>query len=302
MMPVLCPGRQGGPIPRLAILDRHWHHLIIRLVSQSQTSSRKSISQTFASLRKRDQIALMPFIPAGYPDLATTAAILPELEKAGAALIEVGIPFSDPIADGPTIQAAFTYALAKKIRVKDVLRMFAEARRTMTIPMVAMLSYSIIFRYGDDRFFSELHAAGVDGVIIPDLPPPEARSVCGKVRAAGLETILLVAPTTSAQRRKEIADLCSGFVYYMSLSGITGERAQLPADVTGNVRELKAMTSTPVCVGFGISRPQHVAQLRQTADGAIVGSAFVRKITQHINEPPDRIAQAISAYCRELLS
>lgn len=244
----------------------------------------------------------MPFIPAGYPDLATTTAILPELEKAGASLIEIGFPFSDPIADGPTIQAAFTYALAKKIRVKDVMAAVATARKSMTIPMVAMLSYSIIFRYGQDRFFTELRTSGFDGVIIPDLPPPEAQAVCAKVRSAGLDTILLVSPTTTAARRKEIADLCSGFVYYMSLSGITGERAELPADITTNVRDLKALTQTPVCVGFGISKPQHVAQLSQIADGAIVGSAFVRKITQHINESPTQIAQVTSTYCRELLA
>lgn len=243
----------------------------------------------------------MPFIPAGYPDLATTTAILPELEKAGASLIEIGFPFSDPIADGPTIQAAFTYALAKKIRVKDVMAAVAAARKSMTVPMVAMLSYSIIFRYGQDRFFTELRTSGFDGVIIPDLPPPEAQAVCTRVRSAGLDTILLVSPTTTAQRRKEIADLCSGFVYYMSLSGITGERAELPADITTNVRDLKSLTQIPVCVGFGISKPQHVAQLNHIADGAIVGSAFVRKITQHINESPSQIAQVTSAYCRELL-
>jgi len=286
----------------LAILDPLRSPLIIRLVQQMQPSSRKTISQTFAALRTSGQIGLMPFIPAGYPDLTTTTAILPELEKAGASLIEIGFPFSDPIADGPTIQAAFTYALARKVRVKDVLAAVAQARKSMTIPMVAMLSYSIVFRYGQERFFTELRTSGFDGIIIPDLPPPEAQSVCAKVRAAGLDTVLLVSPTTTAQRRKEIADLCSGFVYYMSLSGITGERAELPADITTNVRDLKSLTPIPVCVGFGISKPQHVAQLRHIADGAIVGSAFVRKITEHMNESPAQIAQAASAYCRELLS
>ena len=243
----------------------------------------------------------MPFIPAGYPDLATTTAILPELEKAGASLIEIGFPFSDPIADGPTIQAAFTYALAKKIRVKDVMAAIAAARKSMTIPIVAMLSYSIVFRYGQDRFFTELRTSGFDGIIIPDLPPPEAQAVCARVRSAGLDTVLLVSPTTTPARRKEIADLCSGFVYYMSLSGITGERAELPPDITANVRDLKTLTQTPVCVGFGISKPQHVAQLSSVADGAIVGSAFVRKITQHISESPAQIAQVTATYCRELL-
>lgn len=270
-------------------------------MQQTQPLSRKTIAQTFTCLRKTGRIGLMPFIPAGYPDLATTTAVLPELEKAGASLIEVGIPFSDPIADGPTIQAAFTYALSKKVHVKDMLAAVAEARKSMTIPVVAMVSYSIVFRYGQERFFRDLSTSGFDGVIIPDLPPPEAQSVCAKVRSAGLDTILLVSPTTTAQRRKEIAELCSGFVYYMSLSGITGERAELPTDITTNVRELKGLTQTPVCVGFGISKPQHVKQLNGVADGAIVGSAFVRKMSEHAGKSPAQIAQATAEYCRELL-
>lgn len=270
-------------------------------MQQTLSLSRKTISETFAGLRREGRIGLMPFIPAGYPDLATTTAVLPELEKAGASLIEIGIPFSDPIADGPTIQAAFTHALSKKIHVKDVLAAVAQARKSMTIPIVAMVSYSIVFRYGQERFFADLNTSGFDGVIIPDLPPPEAQKVCTKVRTAGLDTILLVSPTTTPERRKEIADLCSGFVYYMSLSGITGERAELPPDIAANVRALKGLTQTPVCVGFGISKPQHVQQLSSVADGAIVGSAFVRKMSEHLGKASAEIARAAGEYCRQLI-
>ncbi|HEY8668745.1 MAG TPA: tryptophan synthase subunit alpha [Tepidisphaeraceae bacterium] len=265
-------------------------------------TGRRSISESFATLRAKGQIALMPFIAAGYPDLPTTAASLRELEIAGATLIEVGFPFSDPIADGPTIQEAFVEALARKVRIPQILDMIRQARATISIPLVAMLSYSIVFRYGLDKFLQDAKAAGFDGLILPDLPPPEAQRVCAQVRQAGLDTILLVAPTTSATRRKEIAGLCSGFVYYLSVSGITGERNQLPADLAQNVRELKALTHKPVCVGFGISTAAHVKQLQGVADGAIVGSAVVKRIKQHAAQGPQGVARAVGAYCKELLS
>ena len=140
-----------------------------------------NIDSTFAALREKRQLALMPFIPAGYPDLATTAALLPALEKAGANLVEIGIPFSDPIADGPTIQAAFTAALAKGLKLADVFRTIREVRPRVSIPLVAMVSYSIVYRYGLERFVADAKAAGFDGLILPDLLPPEAASVCARV-------------------------------------------------------------------------------------------------------------------------
>jgi tryptophan synthase alpha chain len=247
-------------------------------------------------------MGLMPFIPAGYPDLRTTAALLPALEAGGASLIEIGFPFSDPIADGPTIQAAFTHALKQGVKVHDVLDTVRQVRSKLSIPLVAMLSYSIVFRYGQERFFADLSSAGFDGLIIPDLPPPEAQKVCGSIRKAGLDTVLLVSPSSSLERRKEIVGLCSGFVYYLSVSGITGERDRLPADLEKNVREVRSISPTPVCVGFGISRPEHMAQLSAVADGAIVGSALVRKISQHADAKPDAIAEVGRQYCSELLA
>jgi tryptophan synthase alpha chain len=264
--------------------------------------SRRSIEQTFAALRTRGQIALMPFIPAGYPDLDTTAAALRSLEAAGASLIEVGFPFSDPIADGPTIQESFTVALSKKLKIADVFETVARARGAVSIPLVSMVSYSIVFRYGVDRFVSTAKQAGFDGLILPDLPPPEAQAICDRVRAGGLDTVLLVAPTTAPQRRAEIARLSSGFVYYLSVSGITGERDQLPADLAGNVRQLKELTDRPVCVGFGISKPTHVAQLRGLADGAIVGSALVKRMKHRLNDGPAALAGEVGSLTRELLS
>src|SRR6185312_13505612 len=175
-------------------------------------------------------------------------------------------------------------------------------RPTLSVPLVAMVSYSIVFRYGVEKFSTDARAAGFDGMIVPDLPPPEAQNVCGKVRDAGLDTVLLIAPTTTPERRSEIARLSSGFVYYLSVSGITGERDQLPPDLAKNVRELKSLTDRPVCVGFGIHKPQHLAQLAPLADGAIVGTAYVRRMKQHLTEGPERLACIVEDYTRELLS
>jgi tryptophan synthase alpha chain len=262
---------------------------------------RLSIRSQFDLLRQKKQIALMPFVPAGYPDLETTAVILPAIEAGGASLIEIGIPFSDPIADGPTIQAAFTEALAKKLKVVDVLRTVAAVRPNVSIPLVAMLSYSIVYRYGLERFLKDAKSAGFDALILPDLPPPEAQRVCESIRAAGLDTVLLIAPTSTPQRRKEIASLCSGFVYYLSVSGITGERDQLPSDLAANVAELKSLTDRPICVGFGIHKAEQVAQLAKIADGAIVGSAIVTRMKQHAAEGSASVASAVEKYCRDLL-
>jgi tryptophan synthase alpha chain len=260
------------------------------------------IAETFATLRKQNRIALMPFVPAGYPDLETTAAVLPALEAGGANLIEVGFPFSDPIADGPTIQAAFTAALRNKLKVADVLRTIAGVRDQVTVPIIAMISYSIVFKYGLDRFLTDAKSAGFDGLIVPDLPPPEAQRICDKIWAAGLDTVLLVAPTSDPARRQQIADLSSGFVYYLSVSGITGERATLPPELAAGVAEMRKISPNPVCVGFGISNSSHVKQLHAVADGAIVGSALVKKMTERLSDGPAAIAEAARGYCRQLLA
>lgn len=262
---------------------------------------RRTIAQTFADLRQKKQIGLMPFVPAGYPDLATTAAVIAAMDRAGASVIEVGIPFSDPVADGPVIQAAFTEALAKKLKVTDVFQTIASIRPSVVTPLVAMVSYSVVFRYGLERFLTEAGLCGFDGVILPDLPPPEAQAVCQRVRQAKLDMILLIAPTTASDRRASVAELCSGFVYYLSVSGITGERQSLPEDLRRQLTELKAVTDKPVCVGFGISKPEHVAQLKGLADGAIVGTGVVRRMQSQLSAGPEVIAQSVEAYVRELL-
>jgi tryptophan synthase alpha chain len=264
------------------------------------TVTKGPIRQLLGGFTQPGRIALMPFIPAGYPDLAATAACIIELEKAGAALLEIGFPFSDPIADGPTIQEAFTEALKKKLKVADIFAMVRQVRKAAALPLVAMVSYSIVYRYGVEKFAADAKTAGFNGILMPDLPPPEAEKVCRLMWAAGLETVLLVAPTTSPDRRAEIARLSTGFVYYLSVAGVTGERAQLPADLPANIAALKKMTDVPICVGFGISTAEHVRQLGELADGAIVGSAMVKRMKQHVSEGPEAIAAAVGEYCREL--
>jgi tryptophan synthase alpha chain len=185
----------------------------------------RSIAQSFADLQ--DRIGLVPFLPAGFPDLETTTALLVAVDATHPVAIEIGFPFSDPIADGPIIQQAFTSALERKIKVRDIFRAIQDVSPRLSSPLVAMLSYSIIFRYGAERFLADARAAGFAGVIIPDLPPPEFNKTCSQIAAAGLDATLLIAPTTSAERRREIAALCTGFVYYLSVSGITGARSQL---------------------------------------------------------------------------
>ncbi|HEY1686310.1 MAG TPA: tryptophan synthase subunit alpha [Tepidisphaeraceae bacterium] len=261
-----------------------------------------SIDQTFAALREKKQLAFMPFITAGYPTLDFLTKLLPALEKAGANLIEIGFPFSDPIADGPVIQESYTHALGKKIRMADVFAAIKAAMVAVNIPVVGMVSYSIIYRFGLEAFCREAIAARISGLILPDLPPPEAKAICQKINALGLKTILLVAPTTPLSRRKEIAELCTGFIYYLSLSGITGERSVLPADITQSLQQLRSVTDRPICVGFGISKPEHLQQLKPYADGAIVGSAIVRRMKQHVNESQDTIAKEVAAYCEGLLA
>lgn len=274
-------------------------------VAASPTSARparRSLPQTFEALSAAGKLGLVAFVPAGYPNLETTAAMLPAIERAGASVIEIGVPFSDPVADGPIIQEAFSHALTAKVKMADVFAMVRSVRASVSLPLVAMLSYSIVFRYGVDRFVADAKAAGFDGLIIPDLPPPEAQKVCGTIHAGGLDTILLVAPTTTPARRAEIARLSTGFVYYLSVSGITGERASLPTDLVESVTGLKKLTDRPVCVGFGISKPQHLDMLRGVADGAIVGTGLVRQVKERLGASTDEIVAGVEAYVRHLLS
>ncbi len=222
----------------------------------------------------------LPYMTAGLPTLEATPAILDALAAAGVTAVEIGFPYSDPIADGPTIQASYTRALERGVRVREIFAAIAAFRQRSQLPLLAMLSYSIVYRVGLDAFLRQAKEAGIDGLILPDLSLEEAPEVARAVRGAGLRMPMLVSPVTSAERRRRIAELSSGFVYYMSVTGITGERRELPPELVRNVRELREAAGLPVIVGFGISTAEQVRLVCSEADGVIIGSALVRRIME----------------------
>ncbi|MAE62612.1 MAG: tryptophan synthase subunit alpha [Planctomycetaceae bacterium] len=258
------------------------------------------IESIFAALRADGRQALMPFVTAGHPTLDATAAILPALEEAGASVCELGIPFSDPVADGPVIQASMTSALSHDLHVDEVFEMVRGVRDRLSIGLVAMVSYSIVYRIGVERFVKGAAGAGFDGFIFPDLPLEEADAVSGPVKDAGMICSLLIAPPTPVERAERIAAACSGFIYMVSRTGITGESAELPADLVGRVAHLRGRTDLPIAVGFGISGPKQVRTVTAVADAAIVGSAVVRRINEHQDEGAEAIAGHVGGFVGEL--
>lgn len=238
------------------------------------------IVTTFQDLREQGRTSLLPFLTAGYPDMDTTIDLLADFQRRGCRICELGIPFSDPVADGPTIQASYTEALSAGLTLETV---FEHVRRFRDeggeLALLSMVSYSIVFRHGVEAYCRDAAAAGFDGLIVPDLPLEEAATFAPIAEAAGLCNVLLVAPTTPKDRRVDLAKHSSGFVYYMSVAGITGERDKLPPDTIQAVEELRGTMDTPICVGFGISRPEMVEEVCRVADGAIVGSAIVHRVT-----------------------
>ncbi len=264
------------------------------------------IDALFNRLRSEGRRALMPFITAGDPDLATTAALIHELVDRGAHMVEVGIPYSDPIADGPVIAASYTRALDKGIKLASILQMLRTLRVETTqgalsaAPLVTMVSYAIVYRHGVDRYLREAADAGIDGLIVPDLPVEEAAELCRKAGTFGLKLIQLVTPTTPRERAVTIARTTTGFLYYVSVAGITGERKELPPELAENVAWLRTQTDLPICIGFGISRPEHVRQLAPVADGLIVGSALVRRLAEIGERPKPEIVKEIGQAVAEL--
>ncbi len=236
------------------------------------------IDQAFEALRAAKRGAFIPFYVAGDPDLATSQALITAAAANGADLIEIGVPFSDPIADGPVIQAAYFRALNQGFRVSHLFELARNLRKAgVAIPLVTMISYTLVYKYGIDAFLKAAKESGFDGLIIPDLPAGYEGDVAERSQTVGLDLVFLIAPTTTDERRTLIAKRSRGFIYYISVAGITGARAALPTDLADNIRDIKARTSTPVCVGFGISIPEQAASVCGVADGAIVGSALVRK-------------------------
>jgi tryptophan synthase alpha chain len=251
------------------------------------------IEERFTALKEEGRKAFVAYLTAGDPDLETTAELIPALEAAGVDIVEIGVPFSDPTADGPVIQAASQRAIKRGATLAKILPIIADLRRFSGIPIVLFGYYNPILSYGPQKFAADAAASGVDGLLVVDLPPEEADELRQYSDPAGLDFITLIAPTTDPARARKILRGATGFVYYISVTGVTGTAVPRPGDVRRDVERLRKMTALPIAVGFGISTPAQAAAIAPLADGVVVGSALVRLIGEK-GERGDLIENALS--------
>ena len=256
------------------------------------------IESKFAQLKSEGQKAFIPFVTAGDPSLDVTFDLILALEKSGADIIELGVPFSDPIADGPVIQRATERALANGVTLKKALQLGAKVRERSEIPLVLFSYFNPLLNYGLERLAHDGARAGFDGVLASDLTVEESETFVRTMRSDGLNTIFLAAPTSSAERMKKIAQTSNGFLYAVSRTGVTGEQQDLASDLKPFLQTLRSHTASPIAVGFGISRPEHVRAVWQEADGAVVGSSIVKEIEQHTGKAD--LVESVAAFARWL--
>ncbi len=259
------------------------------------TIAHNRLARTLAALKAKGRRALIPYVMAGDPDPAATEQLVKILVDAGADAVELGVPFSDPIADGPVNQRAGLRALAHGIGLRRALDLVGRLRRTIAVPIAFMTYYNLLFRYGLGAFCADAVQSGLDGVIIADLPPDEGGELIPVAQASGLATVFLLAPTSTEARIRAVAAVSTGFIYCVSRTGVTGVRDELPAGLTELVARIKIQTDTPVCVGFGISRPSQAREVTRIADGVIIGSALVSMIEEN---PAD--LDRIGAFVRDV--
>jgi len=243
------------------------------------------ITKVFQKLRTNNEKALIPYITSGDPSLELTKKLIFQLEESGADIIELGVPFSDPTADGPTIQRASERALANNVSLKDVLNLVREIRTYTEIPIILFGYYNPFFTYGVERFSRDAREVGVDGILIVDLPPEEVDELKVYIDKAGLDIIFLLTPTSNDERINLITKKAGGFIYYVSVTGVTGARTNLDSHIEKYVSKVKTFTDLPVGVGFGISTPEQAGIVAKWADGVIVGSAIVKIIEENLNKP-----------------
>jgi tryptophan synthase alpha chain len=255
------------------------------------------LDATFAALRAREEAALLPYLAVGFPEPGATAEVAIELVRAGADGLELGIPFSDPLADGATLQRVCQQALDAGFRLDDAFETARTIRAAVDVPIVFMSYYNPVQRRGVERFCRDAADAGADGLIVPDLPPEETEPLRAACRVRGLALVTMLAPTTPEDRMAAACALAEGFIYCVSVVGVTGARASLADDLPGFLARVRAHTDVPLVVGFGISRPEHVATVREHADGAIVASALVDLLER---TPPAARLEAARQYVREL--
>jgi len=253
------------------------------------------IDKTFKKLKETGRKAFIPYIMAGDPDLQKTMERVLLLEDCGADIVELGVPFSDPVADGPTIQRAAERALEAGASLRKMLAFMRDLRKCSQIPVIFMTYYNPIFKYGEETFVADASDAGVDGLIIPDLPPEEAATLIRCCRSRELDTIFLVAPTSTEERMKKILAASRGFIYYVSMTGITGTKLSPEEHFRNHVGKLREMTGKPVAIGFGISTPEEAVNMAAVADGVIVGSAIVKKFYEDPDNARDFIQKMRAA-------
>jgi tryptophan synthase alpha chain len=257
------------------------------------------IGDAFIRLRREGRRGFIPFITAGDPDLDVTRELVVELARAGATVVELGVPFSDPVADGPTIQRSSERALRLGVSLSDVLAVVSDARRVTDVPVILFGYFNPVLQFGVERFAEEAARAGADGVLVTDLVPEESADFNAALAVRGLDQIFLVAPTTSDARLRSIAARASGFVYAVSRAGVTGARTDLSAEAARLVARVREATDLPVAVGFGISTPEHVSEVWTYADAAVVGSALVAEIEKH--EGRADLVPRVGDFARSLL-
>lgn len=243
------------------------------------------IDRRFSELRASGQKALIPYLTAGYPSAELTLPLLKALDAAGVDVIELGVPFSDPIADGPTIQRASATALARGIKVPAILEIVRRFRKDSETPIVLFGAYNPFLHYGVEKFVKDAAQAGADGLLIPDMPVEEAAEIKPSLEKAGLHLIELIAPTTPPDRQEKICAQGSGFIYFISVKGVTGARTTVRFDVSDSIEEIRKHTDLPVVVGFGIATPEQAADVARTADGSVVGSSLIDFIGKNENSP-----------------
>jgi tryptophan synthase alpha chain len=243
------------------------------------------ITKVFQELRANNEKALIPYITAGDPSLEITKKLIFQLEESGADIIELGVPFSDPMADGPTIQRASERALANNVSLKDVLDLVSEVRMYTEIPIILFGYYNPFFIYGAEKFSEDAKRVGADGVLIVDLPPEEVDELRVHINKTGLDIIFLLAPTSTEERISLITKKASGFIYYISLTGVTGARISLDSRIEEHVARVKRFTDLPIGVGFGISTPAQAGTVAKWADAVIVGSAIVKTVEENLKDP-----------------
>jgi tryptophan synthase alpha chain len=256
------------------------------------------IDNKFKQLKARKKKAFIAYVTAGDPDLSTTEKLVLSFAQSGVDLIELGVPFSDPMADGRTIQAGSQRALESKTTLPKILKLVERLRRKTEIPILFMTYYNPVYHYGEASFIRDAKKVGVDGLIFPDLPPEEGKNLRRLAQAAGISMVFLFAPTTLKERLKLIANASSGFLYYVSLTGVTGERKNLSASLFQNVRSAKRLTAKPVCVGFGISTPEQARAVAKVADGIIIGSAIVKQIEKNLGK--SKLVANVTGFVKKL--